>query len=216
MNQKTLILLLISFALLPYVKGQENNDTIIFKVVEQVPVARACKNINSTAVKNLCHVTEVYKYIYGHPLFQSRLTNLKYRHILRLLIEKDGTISKIEHPRSKSKEIDRLLDIVLDEMSMDTFFIAGKQRNKDVRVSHVFPLVIHGDHKEEIIPAVTENIYISDFDFIESLGVPVTLNSEKITPDILERLETRCSSSFNLDDWLWNEDENVTINIRCN
>jgi len=199
---------------IPIIISAQNGDHI-YKVVSEMPIAKTCINLENRVIKRLCHISEIEKFIYGHEKYVKIEEGIKYMHNTSIIIEKDGTLSNIEHVRSQSEYVDQILDSILIEMSKLRFFEAGKHNGENVRVKYILPIKIDVKSSDGIYPVQTENIYISDSDFLDLLGVPVKINGKKFSQKKLDKLDANCFAKFNLAEWLWSDYDNISINIEC-
>lgn len=192
--------------------AQESDE--VYRVVSKMPLAKTCVNIENKVVERLCHVSELQKFIFGHDKYLEINDDSKYMHTVTVIIEKDGTLSDIKH-RSVDEDIRQLLDSILLDMSDTHFFMSGEHNGEKVRVRYVIPIKIDIKNKEGIIPIQTDQAYISDADFIELLEVPVTINGKRYSSKRIDRLNPNCSPNFDLTDWLWNDSDEVSIDLWC-
>jgi ribosomal protein S27E len=195
--------------------AQDIEDNNIYKITEIMPIARACQNIKNKTLKELCNDCEREKFIYGHSAYYDIESEINGNHIVNLFIEKDGSISEFFHLRSVSNKVTYKLDEIMQELSDSNFFSPAIHKGKKVRFCYMLPIRVYDEHPGEIIPEKTKGIYESDEDFVASLGVPLKVNGKNYSKSRIEELEKKCATEYSIKNWLYNESEDVSINIKC-
>lgn len=185
----------------------------VYRIVKEMPTAASCKNVEHKAIHRLCLISEIQKFIYGHEYYQE-MPRVNWMQVMQFVVNEDGRLDKIESVHSVNSEVDELLEKIISDMSDSSFWQGGKHDGKAVKVLFTLPIRIEDNERDGIYPEPTLGDYESDDDFLEALGVPVTINWEAFDWEFLEDYE-RCDTSFDLKDWLWSDSDYITINIGC-
>lgn len=152
--------------------------------------------------------------MYGHPSYIDIEGDVQGIHIVRFTIEKDGELTDIEHLRSLGAQLNTVVDTIVKDMSAAKFYTAGVHNGDTVRIRYMLPLQIVPHNGEGVFPDPAYRVFESDFDYVESLGISLRINSKKISEKNIWRLSKDCEADVDLKAWMWSE-EDVSFEYRC-
>jgi len=122
--------------------GDKNatNAADVFKVVEEMPRFPGCEDIDgSIQQKEECAKAKLLEYIYTHIKYPkaAKNQNVEGVSIVKMIIEKDGSVSSTEIVRDPGAGIGQESKRVIEGMPQ---WIPGKQNGQAVRVQYVLPI----------------------------------------------------------------------------
>ena len=123
---------------------EEPEEEKIFKVVEDMPRFPGCEGQGkSKADLKTCSEGKMLEFIYGNIKYPAvaRENGIEGRVILKFMVDKDGSVSKVEVLREPGggtgKEAERVVKLM---NGMGQKWIPGKQRGKPVKVWFTLPV----------------------------------------------------------------------------
>lgn len=128
----------------------------IYKVVEEMPrfYDESCEAIDSTPKeKKECADKMMLNYIYDHVKYPpiAKVNGVEGTVVIQFVVEVDGTMSNIRLVRDIGAQCGSESVRVIEYMSQERTWVAGKQRGKPVRVQFNLPIKFRLDSNGEPI-----------------------------------------------------------------
>lgn len=207
--RKVVILAIVVSSASLYVAAQDSVaiEDHIYLRVHTMPTPLGCSEIENKNLGKICYSLLLAKEIY---------TNLYYPdsekegiQVSRFVIEKNGKIRSISHPKSLGQEFDAEVDSLLVRWEKEQFFKAGEHDTKVVRVSMTLPIRFMN---KEINSHVfdLESSFASDQDFIDS-NIEVMLDGVKSSLETISLLDKQVRIDHM--DWLWDQSNSKRVKL---